>query len=84
MYIHFVLILNAFGFGVLKYYPFDIKNDRFVAPYTELLEFDGETAKLYTCFTEEKGSTEYKECNIWVLRRVSNRTDYIKYRELNE
>ena len=67
-----------------EYYPFDIKNDRFVAPYTELLEFDGETAKLYTCFTEEKGSTEYKECNIWVLRRVSNRTDYIKYRELNE
>lgn len=67
-----------------EYYPFDIKNDRFVAPYTELLEFDGETAKVYTCFTEEKGSTEYKECNILVLRRVSNRTDYIKYRELNE
>ena len=75
---------NEWHLDGYEYYPFDIKNDRFVAPYTELLEFDGETAKVYTCFTEEKGSTEEKECNIFILRRVSNRTDYIKYRELNE
>ena len=61
-----------------EYYPFYIKNDSFVAPYTELLEFDGETAKICNRFTNDQGGTEY---NIYILRRVSDRTDYIKYRE---
>lgn len=65
-----------------EYYTYSVKNGKFSMPYSHLLEYDGaNNARIHTVHIEERSGYTDTETHIYTLRRVSESTSYITYRE---
>lgn len=79
-YLEYSTSKNEWHLDGHEYRNYKVENGVLRIDNSMLLEYDKEngTAKIFNVFTDKKGSTEY---DIYTVKRVSTKTDYITYTE---